>query len=211
MKKLLLTVIVVVAGVLVASFLIYRLLATGSTSPVALLVLAALISVALPVLRANLFPNARECAVEYDFHEKRLEEQVRRQITEAYGQDALEQIFAPTGQFSDSAAHRLGQMLEKARARKDKELRFSLLLTLSSVFEQNGDPRTSIEQLTRALESHPHHFIANFRLALQYEHTGNAGEALVHYQRALGDPGGISRGMKRLAAAQIKRLRTAQQ
>ena len=211
MKKILLTVIVIVAGVLVASFLIYRLLATGSTSPVALLVLAALISVALPILRANLFPNARECAVEYDFHEKRLEEQVRRQITEAYGQDALEQIFAPTGQFSDSAAHRLGQMLEKARTRKDAELRFALLVTLSRVFEQTGDHRSSIEQLSQALESHPQDFIANFRLALQYEHIGNSGDALVHYRQALGDPGGISRGMKRVAAAQIKRLKAAQQ
>ena len=209
LKKKLLFAVAVAAGLLVASFLVYRLLEGGRASPVALLVLAALISVSLPILRANLFPSARECAVEFDFHEKRLDEQVRRQIAEAFGQDALEQVYTPTGQFADAAEHRLHRMLENRKTRKDALLRFALHLTLARVFEQNGDTRTSIEQLTRALESHPHHFVANFRLALQHEQVGKAGEALIHYRQALQDPGGISRGMKRFAVAQIKRLTAA--
>ncbi|KPJ76623.1 MAG: hypothetical protein AMJ54_10925 [Deltaproteobacteria bacterium SG8_13] len=208
-KKWSLIAVAVGAGLLAVFLFIYWLLESKSASPVALLVLAALISVALPMLRVNLFPSARECAAEYDFHDKRLDEQVRRQIADACGPDALEQMDASAGRQSDSAVRLLRKMLEGARARKDEQLRFALLVALSQVCEQSGDTRTSIEQLKKALESRPHHFIANFRLALQYERIGKAGAALVHYQQALRDSGGISRGMKRLASAQIKRLQAS--
>ena len=209
MRKVLLTGIAAVVGVLAAAFLIYRLLGTGGASPLALLLLAALVSISFPILRANLFPGARECAVEYDFHEKRLEELNRRRITEAWGPDALEQVYTPAGEFADSADRCLLAMLEAPETGKDAELRLALLLTLSRVYEKKGDMRAGIAQLARALNSHPHHFMANFRLALLYEHTGKAGHALVHYRRALLDPRKISRGMQRFTTAQIKRLQAA--
>lgn len=205
-KKLLPAAIAIVAGLVGACFFIYRLLDTGTINPLVLLFLAALISIALPMLRSNYFPSAKDCAAEYDFHEKRLEELILLRIADTLGQEAINKVFKPDGRFCDSADDRLQQLLENNTVRQDAELRFLLLLTLARFYEKNGDPQASIQQLTEALKINPHHFIANFHLAMNYEWIGSIDNAVRHYQQSLKDPGGVSRGMRKLAAAKINRL-----
>ena len=198
--------IVIAACLLGVCFLAYQVLQNASFSPWMLLVVAAIVSLALPMIRTQYFPNARDCAVEYDFHEKRLEEQIRRKIAGTLGQEALLRIDPNAAGPDDAAVQYIHSLLEKGGGRLDAELRFSLLVTLARYYEKSGDPHASIEHLVGALESNPRHFIANVRLAMNYEWIGATENALRHYRGALEDPGGISRGMKKLAAAQIKRL-----
>lgn len=207
-KKLLLAVIAIVAGLVGVCFFIYRLLETGSINPLVLLFLAALISIALPMLRSNYFPSSKDCAAEYDFHEKRLEEQILRRIAGTLGQEAINKVFAQDGRFRDSTDDRLRLLLENNAVRQDAELRFLLLLALARFYEKSGDPHASIQQLTEALKINPHHFIANFHLAMNYEWIGSIDNAVRHYQQSLRDPGGVSRGMRKLAVAKINRLHT---
>jgi tetratricopeptide (TPR) repeat protein len=199
---------IAVAGIGLGCILIYRFLATGSVHPAVLLLLAAVISVALPMLRSNLFPGARDCAVEYDFHEKRLEEQNRLTIAAALGQDTFNQISMPSGGLTDSHENYFRQLLKKEQVDQDPGLRFALLLTIARNYEKNGDAQASIQYLTEALESHPYHFLANFRLALNHEWIGSEENAVDHYRQALHDPDGISRGMRKWTVAQIKRLQS---
>jgi len=208
-KKRLLAAAIAVAGIGLGCILVYRFLDTGSVHPVVLLLLAAVISVALPMLRSNLFPGARDCAAEYDFHEKRLEEQNRLIITGALGQDSFNQISMPAGGLMESHENYFRQLLDKEPVGQDTGLRFALLYTIARNYEKNGDARASIQYLTEALESYPYHFIANFRLALNHEWVGAAEKAVGHYRQALLDPDGISRGMRKWTVAQIKRLQTA--
>ena len=207
-KKRILAVTIAVAGIGLGCILVYRFLATGSVHPVALLLLAAVISVALPMLRSNLFPSARDCASEYDFHEKRLEEQNRLIIGSALGQDAFNQITMLSDGQMESHENYFRQLLEKEPVHQDSELCFALLLTIARNYEKNGDAQASIQYLTDALESHPYHFIANFRLALNHEWIGDDEKAVGHYRQALLDPEGISRGMRKWTVMQIKRLQT---
>jgi hypothetical protein len=207
-KKLLPVVIAGIAVLVGVCLLLYRLLESGSISPVAMIILAALISVALPILRSNYFPSGKDCAAEYDFHEKRLGENMRRRIADRLGQETLNHIFGPDGRFRDSVDEHLQLLLENEAVGRDAELRFDLLLIRSHFYEQSGDPQASIQQLTLALRIYPHHFIANFRLAMNYEWIGSVGNAVSHYQKAMQDPGGISRGMRKLTVANINRLQT---
>jgi len=205
-EKLLLAAIVIVAGIAGACFLIYSLLEAGNLNPVVLLILAALISIALPMLRSNFFPSARDCETEYDFHEKRLEEQIHRRIDDTLNQGTFDRIFSPDGQFCDSAGDFLSRLLGEEEVHRNKELQFFLRMILARFYEKHGDPHASIEQLTQALEIDPHHFIVNFRLAANYEWIGAVDNAARHYRRALLDSGGVSRGMRKLTAAHIQRL-----
>lgn len=207
-NKRILAVLAAVAGIGLVAVLIYRFLSAGSAHPVALLLLAALISLALPMIRANLFPSAKDCAAEYDFHEQRLAEQNRRIIADALGQDTCDQIQTPPGNGCDSAEAQIRQLLEQDPVRRNAALRFALLVTLARHCEKGGDARKSIQYLTAALEGHPHHFIANFRLAMNHEWIESRVQALHHYRQALLDPGGISRGMRKLTVSQIHRLQT---
>ena len=205
-NKRILAVLGTVTGIGLAAILIYQFLAAGSANPAVLLLLAALISLALPAVRANLFPSAKDCAAEYDFHEQRLAEHNRRIIADALGQDICDQIQTPPGNGCDSAEAQIRQLLEQDPVRRDAALRFALLVTLARHCEKDGDARKSIQYLTEALESRPHHFIANFRLAMNHEWNNSREQALQHYRLALLDPGGISRGMRRLTDSQINRL-----
>ena len=205
-NKRILTAVAAVAGIGLVAILTYRLLADGSAHPAVLLVLAALISLALPAVRANLFPSAKDCAAEYDFHEQRLAEQNRGIIADSLGQDTCDQIQTPPANGCDSAEAQIRQLLEQDSVRRDTDLRFALLVTFARHCEKGGDARKSIQYLTEALESQPYHFIANFRLAMNHEWNNSREQALHHYRQALLDPGGISRGMRKLTVSQINRL-----
>jgi tetratricopeptide (TPR) repeat protein len=181
-------------------------LKTGRFHPLVLLVLAAAVSLALPLVRSNFFPSARDCADEYDFHERRLDAQFRQWIADALGTEALGRIDLSSGRSSDAAEQACLALLETGPVRGDDNLGFALRMILARIYETGGDAERSIQYLSEALEVKPGHFIANFRLAMNHEWTGAPGAARHHYRRAADDPGGVSRGMARLVAAQIERL-----
>ena len=210
-RKRILTAGVLLAAVVLAAILIFHLPAAASSHPLLLLLLAAVISLALPMLRANLFPSARDCDAEYDFHEQRLEEQNRREISGALGEETFNRIGEPSGGPDESAEVHFRQLLEKEPVGRDPALRFALLLTIARYWEKAGDARKSTQYLTEALTINPNHFIANFRLAIINEWMGAVDNAVRYYEQALLDPGGISRGMRKLAMTQISRLQSGSQ
>lgn len=178
----------------------------GHISPLWLLGLAALVSLALPLLRSNFFPSAKDCAAEYDFHEKRLHAQHRQWIEHAFGAHGFNGLFAGPDRFQETAGEALKEMLTDAKAGKNKDVRFALQVLLARFYETTGDPRKCIDHLSRALDIYPRHFIANFRLAMIYEWVEAPDNAAHHYRKALTDPGGVSRAMEKLAAAQVERI-----
>jgi tetratricopeptide (TPR) repeat protein len=189
-----------------ASLLVLHLMKTATLSPLLLLLLAALISIAIPMVRSNFFPSARDCAEEFNFHERRLEEEILREITESFGQETLNRIFSQPGRLSETAGTLCRELLGKADIQRDDRLRFALRMAKARFHEQNGDLRQSADDLSGALEIRPNHFIANFRLAVILESIGSFDDALGHYRRALHDSGGLSRAMKNLTTAQIDRI-----
>ena len=206
-NKLILVLIAAGLCLLAACFLVARFLETGRINPLVLLTVAAIISIALPMLRSNFFPSAKDCTAEYDFHDKRLAEQIRQQIDHEFGPSTLNQLFGQSDRWQDAANHCL-QLLETDKVRNNATLRFGLLLTLARFCEQSGDPHQSIQHLKKALVIQPHNFIANFRLAMNYEWVNRGYDAIRHYQQSLKDPDGISRAMEKLVTAQIARIQT---
>jgi len=204
--KLPVLVLVVVCGLFAALAVSFWLLGTEGIHPLWLIGIAALISILLPMLRANFFPSTKDCASEYAFHEKRLEEQTRRQISEKLGADEIGRIYSRNGTLNDSTIDRCLELILEDPARNDPELRFALLIDTARIFETRGEPDKSVQQLKKAIAIEPHHFIANFRIAMNYEWMGENASALRHYRQALGDPGGLSRAMEKLTKAQMERL-----
>jgi len=204
--RLPLLVLAVGIGLLAVLAISHRLAGGGEIHPLWLIGAAALIAIALPMLRANFFPSAKDCATEYDFHEKRLHEHIRQQISHKLGAEVTGQLYSETGDPRDSLIDHCRELLLKNPARNDPELRFALLLLMARVHENTGDYQESVHHLKRATDLKPNHFIANFRIAMNYEWIGDDQAALRHYQRALGDSGGLSRAMEKLTVAQIQRI-----
>ncbi|MBL0714743.1 MAG: hypothetical protein JJV98_13700 [Desulfosarcina sp.] len=195
------TIVAALAGV---SYLAYTLLHSGRMHPLALLVLAAVISISIPMIRSNFFPSGRDCATEYDFHEQRLEKEIIRQISDTLGTDALNRIFSQPDQYRPSAREYVEQLLAFENVRRNPDLHFALLLSLARFYEKSGDPRAGIPLIKTALEIKPQHFIARMHLAGNYEWIGAAEDARRHYRKLLEHPEDLSGAMKKMVAARIK-------
>ena len=113
LKKLVIIVIALFAALVGSSYLVYSLLQSGHMPPMALLVLAAVISIAIPMIRSNFFPSDRDCATEYAFHEQRLEKEMLQHISDSLGPDTLNQLFSQPGQYRASAGDYLEQLLRQ--------------------------------------------------------------------------------------------------
>lgn len=207
LKKLVLIVILIFAALVGASYLVYSLLNSGRMHPLALLVLAAVISIAIPMIRSNFFPSDRDCATEYAFHEQRLEKEIIQQISGTLGSDTLNRLFAQPDHYRASARDDIEALLEQENVRQNPDLHFALLLSLARLHEKNGDPQSSIPLLKTALAIRPQQFVARMHLAGNYEWVGAGEDARRHYRILLEHPETLSGAMKKMVAARIKRSR----
>ena len=206
LKKLVIIVIAIFAALVGASYLVYSLLQSGRMPPMALLVLAAVISIAIPMIRSNFFPSDRDCAAEYAFHEQRLEKEILQHISDSLGPDTLNRLFSQPDQYRASAGDHLEQLLTQENVRQNPDLHFALLLSLARFHEKNGTPPSSIAPLINALEIKPQQFVARMHLAGNYEWVGAAEEARRQYRILLEHPEMLSGAMKKLVAANLKAI-----
>ena len=188
------------------SYFVYSLLDTGKLPPLALLAVAAVISIVFPMLRSNLFPSRRDCETEFGFHEQRLESEITHIIEEGLGPEALNRIFAGPGQFREAANHAIEQMLAREEMAQTPDLHFALLVALGRFYAKSGQPESALPTLQAALAIKPQHFIARMHLAGNYEWIGAAEDARQHYEILLKDPRDLSLAMKKLVAAKIKAI-----
>jgi hypothetical protein len=187
-----------------ASYLVYASLGSGRLSPLALLALAAAVSIALPMIRSNFFPSERDRAAEYAFHEQRLARDVFERIHEALGPETSGQLFAGPDRFQDTAGDTLERLLADEEARTDPELRFAQLVALARFHEKEGDPRSAIPLIEAALDIQPDAFVVRMHLAGNYEWIGSQDEACQHYRWLRDHPPDLSTAMRRLVAAKCK-------
>lgn len=203
-KKWALIGIAVFAALIGASYLVYASLGSGRLSPLALLALAAAVSIALPMIRSNFFPSERDRAAEYAFHEQRLERDVFERIREALGPETSGRLFAGPGRFQDTAGDTLARLLADEAARADPELRFAQLVALALFHEKGGDPRSAIPLIEAALDIRPDAFVVRMHLAGNYEWIGSQDEACKHYRWLRDHPPELSTAMRRLVAAKCR-------
>lgn len=188
------------------SYFVYSLLDAGKLPPLALLAVAAMISIGLPMLRSNLFPSRRDWETEFAFHEQRLESEITQSIDQGLGPEALNRIFTAPGQFRDAANHAIEQMLAQEEVDQTPGLHFALLVALGRFYSKSGQPESALPALQAALSIKPRHFIARMHLAGNCEWIGAVEEARQHYEFLLQDPRDLSAAMKRLVAAKIKAM-----
>ena len=201
LNRILLIALTAIGAFVALSILVYRMLTSGHLDPLSLLFVAAVISIALPMLRSNFFPSAKDCQSEFDFHARRREVFIRQQITDKLGPAAYHPIDTDQG----TEAYLL-TMLENAQHRSDEDLRFALLAALAQHYERCGDPDAAIRSLTEAGRSRPTDFVTRFQLARHYEWQGDQRSALQAYRQLLEAPGDLSRAMRRLTRQRIKDL-----
>ncbi len=200
-NRVLLIALAAIGAIVAASILVYRMLTSGRLDPLALLVVAAVISIALPMLRANFFPSAKDCQTEFDFHTRRREMFIRQQITDKLGPAAFQSIAAD----QHTEAY-LVNALENEAHRSDEDLRFALQAALAQHYERRGDPHAAIRSLTVARQARPTDFVTRFQLARNYEWLEDQPRALQAYRQILEAPGELSRAMRRLTRQRIKDL-----
>ena len=205
-KKWVVAGIVLLAALAGASYFVYGMLGTGKLSPLALLAVAAVISIGFPMLRSNFFPSPRDCETEFTFHEKRLESEIMQTIEEALGREALNAIFTAPGQFREAANRAIDQMLAKEKAGQAPDLHFALLVALGRFFEKADQPESALPAFQNALAIKPRHVIARMHLAGNYEWLGATEDARQHYEILLENPRDLSAAMKKLVAAKIKAM-----
>ncbi|MGD8266625.1 MAG: hypothetical protein PVG19_08565 [Desulfobacterales bacterium] len=201
LNRILLIVLTAIGAIVAASILVYHMLTSGRLAPLALLLVAAVISIALPMLRSNFFPSAKDCLTEFDFHTRRREVFIRQQITDKLGPAA----FHPIDTDQRAEAYLL-TALDHAQHHPDEDLRFALLAALAQHHERHGDPDAAIRSLTEASRSRPTDFVTRFQLARNYEWRGDQVRALQAYRQLLAAPGELSRAMRRLTRQRIKDL-----
>jgi len=206
LKKLVIIVLAIFGALVGASYLVYSLLQSGRIPPMALLALAAVISIAIPMIRSNFFPSDRDCATEYAFHEQRLEKEMLQYISDSLGPDTLSRLFSQPGQYRASAGDYLEQLLTQKNVRQNPDIHFALLLSLARFHEKNGTPRSSIALLTAALEIRPQQFVTRMHLAGNYEWIGETEEARRHYRILLEHPETLSAAMKKWVASHLKNV-----
>ena len=204
LKKLAIIAIAIFIALVGASYLVYNLLHSGRMDPMALLLLAAVISITIPMIRPNFFPSDRDCATEYAFHEQRLQKEIIQQISDSLGTDTLNRLFSQPDQYRASAGEHIEALLGQDNVRQNPDLHFALLLSLARFYEKNGDPRSSIPLINAALAIKPQQVVARMHLAGNYEWIGAAEDAHRQYRTLLEHPETLSRAMKKLVTARIK-------
>lgn len=201
LNRVLLITAAVGAAFVAACILVYRMLHSGRLDPLALLCIAVLISMALPMLRANFFPSTKDCQNEFDFHTRRRDAFIRQQITDKLGPDGL-----PPMNADQETAGYWSSALENEAHRSDENLRFALLSALAQHYERHGDPHAAIRGRTQARQIRPRDFLTRFQLARNYEWLEDRGAALEAYRQILEAPVELSRAMRRLTRQRIKDL-----
>ncbi len=207
LKKGVLIIGAVLIAIVAACVLVYRMLTSGRVDPLALLLLAAVISIALPMVRTHFFPSAADCKAELDFHIQRQDVFVRQQVADKLGPEAVRRIEAVADAAAQPPADHLLRLLANEAEQPDADLRFALLIMLSRYYETTGDPEAAIEYLTDALRARPQDFVTRLSLARNLEWQGNPSGALEAYQRILSDTAGLSRAMIKLTRRQVEALR----
>ena len=206
-KKWILLGIALFAALVGASYLVYTLLGSGRLHPVALLALAAALSIALPMMRTNLFPSDKDCAAEYAFHEQRLEKEILQQISDGLGPETANRLFAAPEQYAASAADDLRELLAVPQVRETPALHFAVLVALARLYEKSGDPEAGIPLLQSAMAIQPHHFMARMHLAGNLEWMGLRDEACRHYRWVQSHSRDLSKAMKKVVGAKLKACR----
>jgi tetratricopeptide (TPR) repeat protein len=206
-KKWILLAIAVFAALVGASYLVYTALGSGRWHPMALLALAAALSIALPMVRANLFPSEKDCAAEYAFHEQRLEKDILQQISDGLGPETVNRLFAAPEQYAPTAADDLRELLSAPQVRNDPSLNFVLLLALARLYEKSGDPQAAVPLLQSAVAIQPRHFLARMHLAGNFEWMGDRVEACRHYRWLEDHARDLSKAMQKLVSAKLETCR----
>lgn len=204
LKKLALIALVIIVAIVGASYLVYDLLHSGRIHPLSLLLLAAVISIALPMIRSNFFPSERDCASEFAFHEQRLSQEMMQHISDGLGPEALNRLFSQPDQYRASAGDVIEELLTQDDVLKNPDLHCALLLSLARIHQTKEDPIPSIPLIEAALAIKPQQFVSRMHLAGIYEGTGAADEACRHYRILLEHPETLSGAMKKLVATRIK-------
>ncbi len=202
-KKWIAILLIVLVALIGASYLVYTQLESGRVPPLALLILAAVISLAIPMVRSNFFPSVRDCETEYAFHEQRLEREISDCINDALGPEPLQGLFSGSADQRASTSAHVNQLLAQEQCRQSPDLHFALLFSMARFHEKAGDPVASIAYLKQALDIRPEHFIARMHLAGNLEWTGDTAAAHRHYQKLLENRDNLSRAMVKLATAKI--------
>ncbi len=191
---------IALAAITAACILVYQMLTSGRVEPLGLLLLAAVIAVMLPMLRAHHFPSLADCRSELDFHLQRQAVFARQQVADTLGPEILRQIETA------SEPGEITALMEREAYRKDADLDFALQIILSGLHEQAGDPEAAAARLTDALRGRPQDFLTRFRLARNLEWQGDRSGAVEIYRGILAAPGGSSRAMLKLTRRQMQAL-----
>ena len=197
----------VFAALVGASYLVYTALGSGRLNPLAMLALAAAISVLLPMVRANVFPSKRDRAAEFAFHEKRLEKEILDRLQAGLEPDAFGRIFEAPGRYHAAAGETLGRLTAEERVRSDPGLQVALLVTLARFHEKKGDPQSAIPLLETAIALQPHQFVVRMHLAGTYEWIGSLKDACRHYRWLRDHAGDLSKAMRTLVADKLNDCR----
>ena len=193
---------VVLAGIALAAItgaciLVYQMLTSGRVEPVSLLLLAAVVAIAIPMVRTHFFPSLADCRAEFDFHAQRQAVFARQLVADKLGAETAQRIETAPG------AGEIMAVMENAAPREDADLNFALQIMLSIRHEKAGDPEAAAVSLTEALRCRPQDFIARFRLAGNLEWQGDATGAIEIYRGILSQPKGLSRAMLKLTRRQM--------
>lgn len=205
-NKLMMITGAVMVAILAACILVYRMLTSGQVAPLALLALAAVISILLPMLRANFLPSARDCDAEFAYHTQRRDAFVLQQITDNLGPTVSQRIRAAPDASQQAPEDYLLTLLEGKKAGSNADLRFALLVVLAQQHEKNGDPEAAIKSLAAAQHLRPQDFVTRCQLARNFAWLGNTAESGQIYRRILDNPEGLSRAMIKLTRRRVKEL-----
>ncbi len=193
-------------AIVVACIIVYRLLTVGHVEPLTLLGLAAVISIMLPMIRANFFPSAKDCDAEFAFHTRRLDAFIGQQVVAHLGQRAFQRICAKPAASNEDPGDYLLALLASKDVESNADLRFALLVALSRYHEKAGDAQSAIDSLAGAQELRPQDFVTRFNLARHYEWQGNPAEARRIFRQILDTPAGLSRAMIKLTRRRMAEL-----
>ncbi len=155
----------------------------------------------------KIFFGNRRGDFEYEYKLYLTDAHIRSAVLHLYGIRKLTHyILDQTSQLSSASKDIILGVLKGSAYTQDMHLEADIYIKLAELYSKDEDYEKERSFLGKAVEVQPHGLIANFRLAVSFEKSGNAESAIKHYKSALQDPSLTSNQLKEFITSHISRV-----
>ena len=149
----------------------------------------------------------RRALTEYSYREHMVEESGREIIIRAFGARQAKSLWVDELFEVNSRLEAIRKVLSDRNGGADDNMNFLIYLKIAKSALKADMPDKEQNYLEKAVTIKPNDLVANYRLALSFERSGEGGKAIKSYEAALKDASIDSPDLKVFIMSQIQRVK----